>query len=99
MDVDFLISEGIFVRGRARDNLEHVSLWLGANTIVELTFEEALSLLKTNLANADSSLSQITEELSYIKDQKTTTEVNVARVYNHSLALKREQQIARSKEQ
>lgn len=99
MDVDFLISEGIFVRGRARENLEHVSLWLGANTIVELTFEEALDLLKTNLANADSSLAQITDELSYIKDQKTTTEVNVARVYNHSLALKREQQIARSKEQ
>jgi hypothetical protein len=39
MDVDFLISEGIFVRGRAREGLEHVSLWLGANTIVELTFE------------------------------------------------------------
>jgi prefoldin subunit 5 len=99
MDVDFLISEGIFVRGRARDNLEHVSLWLGANTIVELTFEEALGLLRANLANADSSLAQITDELSYIKDQKTTTEVNVARVYNHSLALKREQQIARSKEE
>lgn len=89
MDVDFLISEGIFVRGRAREGLEHVSLWLGANTIVELTFEEALNLLKANLSNADSSLAQISEELAYIKDQKTTTEVNVARVYNHSLALKR----------
>jgi prefoldin subunit 5 len=97
MDLDFLISEGIFVRGRAIDSLEHVSLWLGANTIVELTFAEALELLKNNLGNADSSLSQVTEELAYIKDQKTTTEVNVARVYNHSLALKREQQIARSK--
>ena len=44
-------------------------------------------------------MSQITEELAYIKDQKTTTEVNVARVYKHSLALKREQQIARAREQ
>lgn len=38
MEVDFLISEGIFVRGKAEEGLEHVSLWLGANTIVELTF-------------------------------------------------------------
>lgn len=89
MDVDFLISEGIFVRGKAKEPLEHVSLWLGANTIVELTFDEASDLLRANLANAESSLSQITEELAYIKDQKTTTEVNVARVYNYSLALKR----------
>lgn len=73
MDVDFLISEGIFVRGKAKEPLEHVSLWLGANTIVELTFDEAKDLLQANLANAESSLSQITEELAYIKDQKTTT--------------------------
>lgn len=73
MDVDFLISEGIFVRGKAKEPLEHVSLWLGANTIVELTFDEAMDLLRANLANAESSLSQITEELAYIKDQKTTT--------------------------
>ena len=96
MDVDFLISEGIFVRGKAKESLEHVSLWLGANTIAELTFKEANELLKANLDNAISSLAQITDELSYIKDQKTTTEVNVARVYNYSLAQKREQQIARA---
>lgn len=60
MEIDFLISEGIFVRGKAKDGLEHVSLWLGANTIVELTFAEANDLLKANLTNAHSSLSQIT---------------------------------------
>jgi hypothetical protein len=38
MEVDFLISEGIYVKGKAREPLEHVSLWLGANTIVELSF-------------------------------------------------------------
>ena len=97
MDVDFLISEGIFVKGKVKEPLEHISLWLGANTVVQLTFKEALELLKTNWSNALSSKEQISEELSYIKDQKTTTEVNVARVYNHSLALKREQQIAESR--
>ena len=89
MDVDFLISEGIFVKGRAKEPLEHISLWLGANTVVQLTFKEALELLRTNLSNALSSREQISEELAYVKDQKTTTEVNVARVYNYSLQLKR----------
>jgi prefoldin subunit 5 len=55
-----LISEGIYVRGRAKDPLEKVSLWLGANTIVELSFPEAIDLLKNNLGNAESSMSQIT---------------------------------------
>lgn len=41
MSVDFLISEGIYVRGKAKEDLDHVSLWLGANTIAELTFAEA----------------------------------------------------------
>lgn len=87
------------MRGRAKEPLEHISLWLGANTVVQLTFKESLELLRTNLANALSSREQISEELAYVKDQKTTTEVNVARVYNHSLQLKREQQIARAQEE
>ena len=98
MDVDFLVSEGIFVKGKAAPGLQSVNLWLGANTIVELSFDEALELLKSNHSNAHSSLAQITEELSYIKDQKTTTEVNVSRVYNHSLTLKREQQMQEAQE-
>jgi prefoldin subunit 5 len=73
MEVDFLVSEGIFVKGRAAEPLAHVNLWLGANTIVELTFPEALKLLEANLSNARSSLAQISEELAYLKDQKTTT--------------------------
>lgn len=73
MEVDFLISEGIYVKGQVKEPLEHVSLWLGANTIVQLSFLEAKDLLKNNLENAFSSQAQIAEELAYIKDQKTTT--------------------------
>lgn len=54
-----MISEGIFIRGRAKEGLEHISLWLGANTIVELTFKEASDMLKANLSNARSSIAQI----------------------------------------
>lgn len=50
-------------------------------------------MLTENLNNAINSLKQITEELAYIKDQKTTTEVNVARVYNYSILENREAQL------
>ena len=85
-----MLSEGVFVKGKAKEGLEKVALWLGANTIVELTFEEGLKLLTDNLNNARSSSKTIEEELEYVRDQRTTVEVNIARVYNHSLVEKRE---------
>lgn len=67
-----MLSEGIFVKGRSKKNLDKIALWLGANTIVELTFDEAKKLLRENLGNAKSSSKQIEEELEYIRDQRTT---------------------------
>ena len=43
--VDFMLSEGIYVKAKAKENTDKVALWLGAQTIVELTFEEAEKLL------------------------------------------------------
>ena len=91
--VDFMLSDGIYAKAKPKKNLSKISLWLGASTVVELTFEEALTMLALNLSNARNSLKQINEELEYIKDQKTTTEVNVARVYNHSILENREAQL------
>ena len=71
--VDFMLTDGIYVKAKPKENLTKISLWLGASTVVELTFEEALSMLGQNLSNARNSLRQINEELEYIKDQKTTT--------------------------
>lgn len=34
MNVDFMLSEGVFVRAKSKENLEKIALWLGANTIV-----------------------------------------------------------------
>jgi len=59
-----------------------VFLWLGANVMLEYTVEEAVELLTKNLATAQEALSSVLEDLGYIKDQMTTSEVNIARVYN-----------------
>ena len=44
-EVDFMLSDGIFVKAKAKEGANRVALWLGANTIVELTYAEAEKLL------------------------------------------------------
>ena len=60
-----------------------VYLWLGANTIVQYSFSEALELLSKNLVNARTNLDTYIEDLGNIRDQITIMEVNLARVYNY----------------
>lgn len=68
-----------------------VMLWLGAKVMVEFEYEEATQLLQKNLKSAEVNLSNLNEDLSFLKDQITTSEVNLARLHNYSVALKKKQ--------
>lgn len=50
--------------------------------MVEYTFDEAILLLEKNLQNALGNLKSYEEDINYLKDQVTTCEVNISRVYN-----------------
>jgi prefoldin subunit 5 len=89
VSVDFMLADGLWTKARSKPNLEKIALWLGANTMVELTFDEADKMLRENMTNAKSNLKEIQDDLNYVKDQVTTSEVNIARVYNYSLLEKR----------
>ena len=66
-------------------NVDKVCLWLGANVMMEFTFEEAEELLNKNLKTATENLAVVEQQLSFLRDQITTSEVNIARVYNHEV--------------
>ena len=83
---NFLISDNIWARAEINNESGKVGVWLGANVMVEYTFEEALALLNKNFENAKKKLESTNEDLDYIKDQITTLEVNMARVYNQNIA-------------
>ncbi|KAJ3187032.1 hypothetical protein HDU85_007070 [Gaertneriomyces sp. JEL0708] len=68
---------------------DKVYLWLGANVMLEYSNVEALELLTSKLASAKQSLSQVDEDLEYLREQITTMEVNTARVYNYDVKLRR----------
>ncbi|GAQ84304.1 prefoldin subunit 3 [Klebsormidium nitens] len=92
-EVDFELADQIFARATIKDP-ESVCLWLGANVMVEYSLEEANLLLQRQLENATASLEAVIEDLHFLRDQVTTTEVTLARVYNHEVKLRRERRLA-----
>uniref|UniRef100_A0A3Q1F5Z9 Prefoldin subunit 3 n=1 Tax=Acanthochromis polyacanthus TaxID=80966 RepID=A0A3Q1F5Z9_9TELE len=53
-----------------------------ANVMLEYDIDEAQALLEKNLSTASRNLETLEEDLDFLRDQFTTTEVNMARVYN-----------------
>ena len=51
--------------------------FLQANVMLEYSIEEAEALLSKNLNTAQKSLTEIEEDLGFLRDQYTTTEVSI----------------------
>lgn len=98
MTVDYEVAEGIYSQA-VLDKSNSLCLWLGANVMLEYTCEEAESLLKKNLDNASSSLATINEDLHFLRDQVTVTEVTIARVFNWDVHRRRKERSAQDEGQ
>ena len=85
MTTNFLLSDNIWAKARCPNDTGKVGLWLGANVMVEYTYDEALKLLAKNLSNAQNKIKETETDIDFLKDQITTTEVNLARVYNQGV--------------
>ena len=66
--------------------------------MLEYTYDEALELLTNNFTNAKETVESLDTDLDFIKDQITTTEVNIARVYNQDVREKRAKKEERENE-
>jgi hypothetical protein len=89
---DFELNDTLWVSATI-PTTKTVNLWLGvllidkANVMLEYTIEEATDLLTTKLENAHVSVKQVKEDLD-IKEQITTMEVNMARIYNDDVKIR-----------
>ena len=92
-DAEFLLADNLFAKAKIEPT-DKVCLWLGANVMLEYGAPEAKELLSGNLRQAQENLSGVQEELDMLRDQQTTTEVNMARVYNYDVTKRREEAIA-----
>lgn len=86
MKTNFLISDNVWAKATIPNDTGKVGLWLGANVMIEYSHDEALALLERNLKNAEIRIASTEEDLNFLKDQITTTEVNIARCYNQTVA-------------
>ena len=63
-------------------------MFLGADIMVEYTYDEAIALLNKNLSNARENINTYINDLEYLKEQITTLEVNLARAEKYALKVK-----------
>jgi len=90
----YQMSENVWSRAQVPPQ-DHVCLWLGANVMLEYTLDEATKLLSTNEANAKVTVQNLDEDMQFLRDQLTITEVNIARTHNYNVkcrAVAREQE-------
>lgn len=93
LNTHFLMSSQLYSKARIPPT-DTVCLWLGANVMLEYPLEEAKALLTKNLTTSQSNLKQIEEDLEFLRDQITTSEVNLARVYNWNVKRMQAQKVA-----
>ena len=93
IETNFLVSDNIWAKAKVPNETGKVGLWLGASVMVEYTYDDALKLLCKNLANAEDRLAEADSDIDYLKDQLTTSEVNIARIYNQGLVNKQKEKI------
>nr|CAD2128001.1 unnamed protein product [Meloidogyne enterolobii] len=86
--VTYKLDENLF-SDAVIEEMDRVCIWLGANVMVEYKLEEAQELLTKHLANIEQTNGETEEELDFLRDQITTTEVNLANLYNYGVLLRK----------
>eukprot|EP01063_Lacrimia_lanifica_P019885 TRINITY_DN27281_c0_g1_i1.p1 TRINITY_DN27281_c0_g1~~TRINITY_DN27281_c0_g1_i1.p1 ORF type:complete len:220 (+),score=158.61 TRINITY_DN27281_c0_g1_i1:48-662(+) len=91
LEAHFELSEVVYAEAVIKDKPKTVGLWLGANVMVEYSFDEAIKLLTGNLATAKESLEQVLEDLAFLYDQTNICEVNINRLHNYLIQERRKE--------
>lgn len=81
LETQFLLSEQVYAKAVIPPT-DKVCLWLGANVMLEYTLDDAQEMLTKNIEAAKRNLGYVEHDLDFVRDQFTTTEVNMARIYN-----------------
>ncbi|KAL0969949.1 hypothetical protein UPYG_G00235030 [Umbra pygmaea] len=97
METHFLLADNVYCKASVPPT-DKVCLWLGANVMLEYDIDEAQALLEKNLAVASRNLDSLEEDLDFLRDQFTTTEVNMARVYNWDVKRRSKDNLLKSAE-
>ena len=90
LDLHFNLSNNVYAEAHVVPQ-GTVALWLGVNVMLEYSYDEALALLEDNLAKAKAKLEETRSNNEFLREQIITTEVNIARIYNYGVLLRRQE--------
>ncbi|CAD50932.1 hypothetical protein PFAG_01722 [Plasmodium falciparum Santa Lucia] len=82
LETFFPVEESLYARGIVQKT-DKILLWLGANVMVEFPFDEATDLLNQHLERAINLSQEMDNELLWLHEQITTTEINISRIHNY----------------
>ena len=87
----FSLADNIYAKAELDyKNNETVNLWLGANVMLEFTYQEALDFLSQNQERAKKEYNETMQDLGFVRDQIVTSEVTLSRIYNWDVRRKRQ---------
>ncbi|KAI1099020.1 Prefoldin, subunit 3 [Jackrogersella minutella] len=90
IETTFELNDTLYARASIPPT-DEVYLWLGANVMLSYPIDEAKTLLTSKLAAAKLSYANCEEDLEFLREQITTMEVAIARVYNWDVVQKRKE--------
>lgn len=87
--VNYSLCDTVYAKAKIPSSVGKVNLWIGASTMVEYTYEEALKLLENQLVQTHAKINELNEDLYHLRGSSITVEVNMARLFNYSVKMKK----------
>lgn len=89
--VNYSLCDTLYAKAKITPSIGKVNLWIGASTMVEYSYEEAIELLENQLVQTHAKIEELNEDLYHLRGSSITVEVNMARLFNHSVRQKKMQ--------
>mmetsp|Transcript_45388 Transcript_45388/g.94482 ORF Transcript_45388/g.94482 Transcript_45388/m.94482 type:complete len:181 (-) Transcript_45388:375-917(-) len=83
------LADNVYGKAEVDTSVGIVNLWLGANVMLEYTYQEAIDFLSQNLESARREFKIVKEDLAFVRDQIVTSEVSMTRIFNWDVRKKR----------
>ena len=87
--VRYSLADSIYANADLDYTTGTVYLWLGANVMLEFTYEEALEFLGKQHDKAVQESKDTQDDMATVRDQIVTCEVSISRIFNWSVRKKR----------
>lgn len=83
------LADSVYGKAEVDCSIGIVNLWLGANVMLEYTYQEAIDFLSQNLSSASAEFETVKDDLMFVRDQIVTSEVSMSRIFNWDVRRKR----------